>query len=111
MLLTCGHSHTRTYRVEVSGWDISHIFFVERSELSWNEENGKQITLTHALSPGTMIFVRLLQTTSADRSVAVPYQAEQLASTSEGMWQFRIHRAEPRPVATEAPQPCEGIPQ
>jgi hypothetical protein len=111
MLLTCSQSHTRTYRVEVSGWDSSHIFFVDRSELSWNEENGKRITLTRALSPGTMIFVRLLQTTSADRSAAVPYQAEQLASTSEGMWQFRIHRAEPRPVATEAAQACEGIPK
>jgi hypothetical protein len=107
MLLTCGQSHTRTYRVEVSGWDVSHIFFVEKSELSWNEENGKQITLTRALTPGTMIFVRLLQATSADRSVAVPYQAEQLAATSEGVWQFRIHRAEPRAVATEAQQAFE----
>jgi hypothetical protein len=107
MLLTCGHSRTRTYRVEVSGWDVSHIFFVERSELSWNEENGKQITLTRALNPGTMIFVRLLQATSADRAVAVPYQAEQLASMLEGMWQFRIHRAEPRAVATEAQQAFE----
>jgi hypothetical protein len=107
MLLTCGHSHTRTYRVEVSGWDVSHVFFVEGSELSWNKENGKHLTLTHALSPGTMIFVRLLQLTSADRSVAVPYQAEQLAVMSEGMWQFRIHRAEPRPVAKEAQQPFE----
>jgi hypothetical protein len=107
MLLTCGQSHTRTYRVEVSGWDVSHIFFVEKSELSWNEENGKQITLTRALNPGTMIFVRLLQATSADRAVAVPYQAEQLASTLEGIWQFRIHRAEPRPVATEAQQAFE----
>lgn len=107
MLLTCGHSHTRTYRVEVSGWDVSHIFFVEKSELSWNEESGKQITLTHALSPGTMIFVRLLQPASADRSVSVAYEAEQLASTPEGMWQFRIHRAEPRPVPEETEQPCE----
>jgi hypothetical protein len=107
MLLTCGHSHTRTYRVEVSGWDVSHIFFVEKSELSWNEENGKRITLTRALTPGTMIFVRLLQTTFADLSVAVPYQAEQLATTLEGIWQFRIHRAEPRPVAKEAEQAFE----
>jgi hypothetical protein len=107
MLLTCGHSRPRTYRVEVSGWDSSHIFFVEKSELSWSEADGKQIALTRALSPGTMIFVRLLQSTSADRSVAVPYEAEQLATTTEGIWRFRIHRAEPRAVATEAPQACE----
>src|SRR5580693_5671361 len=107
MLLTCGQSHTRTYRVEVSGWDSSHIFFVEKSELSWSEAEGKQITLTRALNPGTMIFVRLLQATSADRSVAVPYQAEQLASTLEGIWQFRIHRAEQHAVAKEAQQAVE----
>jgi hypothetical protein len=107
MLLTCGHSRTGTYRVEVSGWDVSHIFFVERSELSWSEADGKQIALTRALNPGTMIFVRLLQATSADRAVAVPYEAEQLANTSEGVWQFRIHRAEPRPVPTEAQQAFE----
>jgi len=102
MLLTCGHPRTRTYRVEVSGWDISHIFFVEKSELSWSEEDGKQITLTRALSPGTMIFVRLLQPTSTDRSVPVPYQAEQVATMSEGFWQYRLHRAEPRSDAKEA---------
>jgi hypothetical protein len=107
MLLTFGQSLTRTYRVEVSGWDVSHIFFVEKSELSWSEADGKQIALTRALTPGTMIFVRLLQATSADRSVAVPYQAEQLASTLEGIWQFRIHRAEPHAVAKEAQQALE----
>jgi hypothetical protein len=104
MLLTCGHPHTKTYRVEVSGWDSSRIFFVEKSELSWNEENGKQITLTHALRPGTMIFVRLLQPMSADLSVPVPYQAEHVATTPEGLRQFRLNRAEPRSVAKEASQ-------
>jgi hypothetical protein len=104
MLLTCGYPKTRTYRVEVSGWDSSHIFLVEKSELTWNEDNLKQITLARALRPGTMIFVRLLQTTSANRSVPVPYQAEHLATTSEGFWQFRLHRVEPRSVAKEASQ-------
>jgi hypothetical protein len=28
-----------TYSVEVSGWDHSHAFFVERSELTWSERN------------------------------------------------------------------------
>lgn len=40
-----------SYRVEVSGWDISQSFFVEKPELEWNEENGKQITLSRAPSP------------------------------------------------------------
>jgi hypothetical protein len=35
-----------SYRVEVSGWNISQSFFVEKPELEWNEENEKQITLS-----------------------------------------------------------------
>jgi hypothetical protein len=104
MLLTCGHPYTKTYRVEVSGWDCSHTFFVEKAELSWNEENGKQVTLTHALCPGTMIFVRLLLPISADRSAPVAYQAEQVATTPEGFRQFHLKRAEPRSVAKEVSQ-------
>jgi hypothetical protein len=100
MLLSCGgYSHIKTYRVEVSGWDSSLTFFVEKSELSWSEEGGKQVTLTHALCPGTMIFVRLLQATSSERSVPVPYQAVHVATTPEGFRQFRLSRAEPRSVA------------
>ena len=104
MVLTCGHSHTKTYRVEVSGWDSSLIFFVEKAELSWSEETGKQVTLTHALCPGTMIFVRLLQATSPERSVPVPYQAVHVATTPDGYRQFRLRRAEPQAMAKEARQ-------
>ena len=103
MVLTCD-SHTKTYRVEISGWDSSLTFFVEKAELAWSEENGKQVTLTHALCPGTMIFVRLLQATSPERSVPVPYQAVHMATTPEGFWQFRLRRAEPRSMAKEALQ-------
>jgi hypothetical protein len=100
MVLTCD-SLTKTYRVEISGWDSSLTFFVEKAELSWSEENGKQVTLTHALCPGTMIFVRLLQATSPERSVPVPYQAVHMATTPEGFWQFRLRRAEPRSMPKE----------
>jgi hypothetical protein len=103
MPLHCGHPSTQAYPVEVSGWDSSLTFFVEESELSWDEEKGKRLTLTRELCPGTMIFVRLLQPNSAERSVPVAYQAEQAAITAEGVWQFRLRRAEPRAVAKEVP--------
>ena len=41
-----------TYSVEVSGWDHSHAFFVERSELTWSEETGKLLMLSRRLPPG-----------------------------------------------------------
>ncbi len=101
MLLTCRQPLTNCYRVEVSGWDSSHTFFVEKSELAWNEENGKHLTLTRSLHPGTMIFVRLLQPTMSVRSTSVAYRAELVATTPEGHCQFRLHRAEPISIPKE----------
>jgi hypothetical protein len=104
MLSTCRQPLTNSYRVEVSGWDSTHTFFVEKSELSWNEESGKHLTLTRALRPGTMIFVRLLQSTMPVRSISVAYRAEQVATTPEGHCQFRLHRAEPLSTPKEISQ-------
>jgi hypothetical protein len=90
-----------TYSVEVSGWDNSHAFFVERSELHWSEETGKQLALSHRLPPGAMIFVRLLQPTDGDRAFPVAYEAEALSAASERPQQFRLTRAVPRNVPVE----------
>jgi hypothetical protein len=104
MLSTCRQPLTNSYRVEVSGWDSTHTFFVEKSELSWDEEGGRHLTLTHSLRPGTMIFVRLLQTTIPARSISVAYRAEQVATTPEGYCQFRLQRAEPLSTPKEISQ-------
>ena len=90
-----------TYSVEVSGWDHSHAFFVERSELTWSEEIGKLLTLSRKLHPGAMIFVRLLQPTDGERAFPVAYETEALPPASEGSQQFRITRVVPRCVPLE----------
>ncbi|HEY6946250.1 MAG TPA: hypothetical protein VI431_14015 [Candidatus Acidoferrum sp.] len=90
-----------TYSVEVSGWDSSHTFFVERSELYWNEETGKQLTLCHRIAPGAMIFVRLLQSTDGERAFPVAYEAEALSADTEKPQQFRLTRVVPRCIPTE----------
>lgn len=84
-----------SYPVEASGWDIAHIFFVERSELEWREKNGKYLTLSRLLSPGSMIFLRLLQTTSPDRSLPVAYRAKHVGVTLEGQQQFELKQVQP----------------
>jgi len=96
MLLAARHPFVGTYRVEVSGWDSEQAFFVEKTELEWSEETGKQITLSRELNPATMIFVRLLQATSPDRSSPVAYKAEPIAATAGNQHQFRLSRALPR---------------
>jgi len=95
MVFTEQHAISNSYPVEASGWDIAHIFFVEKSELEWKEESGKYLTLSRSLCPGSMIFLRLLQPTSPDRSLPVAYRAQHIGATPEGQQQFRLQQVQP----------------
>lgn len=105
MSFSACHPAASTYRVEVSGWDSSQTFFVEKSELEWNEQTGKHLTLSRSLRSGTMIFVRLLQSTAPDRSCPVPYRAEYIATTPEGARQFRLNHVQPHSDKQTEPSP------
>jgi hypothetical protein len=96
MSLSARFPITSLYRVEVSGWDKSQTFFVEKSELEWNEESGKYVTLSSAVPDGSVVFLRLIQPLSADRSQPVPYETEFLSVTPDGQNQFRLHPVSPR---------------
>ena len=89
------------YRVEVSGWDQNQAFFVEKSDLEWNEDSGKLVVLRNAVPDRALVFLRLLQSLS-DRSHPVPYEAEFAAITAEGQQQFRLHSVSPRTVDTSS---------
>jgi hypothetical protein len=81
MPLTAQRPLTNFYPVEASGWDSDRAFFVEKCELEWNEETGKLLTITRSLGSGSLIFLRLLQPTSLDRSLPVPYQVKRMGVT------------------------------
>jgi hypothetical protein len=87
---------TNSYRVEVSGWDDNKTFFVENSELEWDEASGKQVTLRHDLAQGAIVFLRLLQPIGTDRTHPVAYEAELITTTREGHLQFRLHPVSPK---------------
>ena len=89
------------YQVEVSGWDTSESFFVEQAELEWNEVGDKRLMLAHELRAGAILFVRLAQAISPDRSHPVPYATEQIAKTDNARWQFRLTRVQPQPKRPE----------
>jgi hypothetical protein len=95
MILTAEPPAANLYRVEVSGWDDNKAFFVENSELEWSDDSGKQVTLKRGLSDGAVVFLRLLQPISNDRSHPVAYEAELVAGNEEGLRQFRL-----RPVSS-----------
>lgn len=90
MLLIGKGSITNSYPVEASGWDSTQSFFVETCKLEWDEESGKCLVLTHSLRPGAMIFLRLLQPGSPDRSLPVAYRAQLIGVTAEGQQRFRL---------------------
>jgi hypothetical protein len=87
---------TRFYAIEVSGWDRKEQFFVERCELQWNEESGKQVGLKRAVNDNAILLVRLLQGGGPDRSQPVAYEAEGMGKTKTGLYQFRLNIVAPR---------------
>jgi hypothetical protein len=95
MLLNARSPLTSVYQVEVSGWDSSQSFFVEKSDLEWNEESGKRVALSRPVREGSILFVRLLQPTAQERSYPVAYVAEAGSSVANGQFQFRLKQVQP----------------
>jgi hypothetical protein len=93
---------TGLYRVEVSGWDKNEAFFVEKSEMEWNEGSGKRVKLSNAVPDGAVIFLRWLQSLRTEPTRPVPYEAEFLAVTPDGQSQFRLHPVIARTVGHNA---------
>ncbi len=96
MALHARFAATRLYSVEISGWDSAEDFFVEKCELEWNDESGKQIMLKRALNDSAVLLVRLLQTGESDRSHPVVYEAARVGLTENGLHQFRLNPVAPR---------------
>jgi len=90
MLQDVQFSAAGLYPVEVSGWDREQDFFVEKCELEWSEDAGKQVTLKRNLRDDTILIVRLLQPGEQDRSCPVVYRAEFLEKTSGGTHRFQL---------------------
>ena len=91
MILSARYPITNLYRVEVSGWDKNQTFFVEKSELEEGEEDGKQVTLSHAIPDGAVVFLRLVPCLSTEQSNPVAYETEFVKTTAEGRHEFRLH--------------------
>jgi hypothetical protein len=89
-MLSAHYAVASTYRVEVSGWDKNQAFFVEKSELEWSEEFGKQLLLSWAIPDGAVVFLHLIATMTVDRSDPVPYETEFMETTLDGFHQFRL---------------------
>jgi hypothetical protein len=84
------------YAVEVSGWDSTQDFFVERCDLEWNESSGKQVALNQRLHESAILFIRHVHAGESGRSHPMVYEAEMVGKTQSGLRQFRLNARIPR---------------
>ena len=88
------------YRIEVSGWGLNDVFFVEKTDLLWSEGEEKRLLLHHALSEGAVIFVRLMAPETSCGLVPVTYQVENVKPmNSTGLCEMRLVQVHPRSKA------------
>jgi len=85
-----------SYRVEVSGWDASDAFFVEKTTLDWSGGDEKEISLRSTVREGAMVFVRLLQQVGTVNSVPIAYRASSAKTGASGRTLVQIARLHPR---------------
>ena len=86
-----------SYRVEVSGWDSSENFFVEKTALTWAQNSEKQLTLKSDLREGSVIFVRLLQPITMASNTPIAYQAVGVApKDAKGRTRVSVVQLRPR---------------
>lgn len=88
--------NTDSLRVEISGWDENQIFFVEKSDLGWDNFSGRHISLQHMLPDGAMVFLRVLHPTALHQSPPTAYHVEFIGCDPEGLHQFRLNSVHPR---------------
>lgn len=98
------HSIPRLHRVEISGWDMDELFFVEKAEISWDESSeDMRVKLSRPLRKGTVIFLRRLQVAMMERACPLAYSVEPLMADESGVCQYRLtqvhSRTRPFPLA------------
>ena len=88
------------YRIEVSGWGLNDVFFVEKTDLLRSEGGQKRLLLHHALSEGAVIFVQLMAPETSNSLVPVAYQVESVKPmNSTGLCEMRLVHVHPRSKA------------
>jgi hypothetical protein len=85
-----------SYHVEVSGWDASDAFFVEKTTLDWSEGDKREITLRSALSEDAVVFVRLLQEFGKADSFPIAYRAACVKVDENGRMLVQLARLHPQ---------------
>ena len=106
-LLSCPGN---TYNVEVSGWDASENFFVERTALDWDENETKQIALRATVREGSVVFMRLLQPFGDGTSLPVACRAVKvLGRNGDGRGIVHLMQLHPKSSVNSTADATEAV--
>lgn len=98
------------YKVEISGWDASDNFFVERTTLNWNENETKRVSLRSAAREGSVVFLRLLQSFGDGTSLPVACRVVKVAGRgADGGTFVELMQLHPRPSAEGSAHAGEAL--
>ena len=85
------------YRIEVSGWSLDSNFFVEKTDLFWDQCVDKKVSLHHIVPEGAIIFVRLLMPEAGGCTLPVAYRAAAVQPMDfKGLCEMRLTQLHPR---------------
>jgi hypothetical protein len=85
------------YRIELSGWDQDEAFFVEKTDLEWNGNERKKVSLRHSLREASVVFVRLLQTSTQSHVCPTAYQVSRFSDSDRSQaYQYILTRLHPQ---------------
>jgi hypothetical protein len=103
------HPQLVSYQVEVSGWDATENFFVEKTTLEWGQNMQKEVKLKSSLREGCILFVRLLHSVSAIPNFPIAYQIMKVrAADGSGSTHVWLEQLQPRPPFKELVRDLSG---
>jgi|SRR5579875_322867 len=86
---------------EVSGWDITENFFVEKALLQTISSGRKRVALRTRLREGSLAFLRTRDDSSLSRSLPVAYRVARITkSVQRDYWDVELARLHPREVSS-----------
>lgn len=92
-----GNQQQNSYAVEVSGWDMSETFFVEKTSLVWADGGLMEISLRRPVREGCVTFVRLMQpVTGADNYPIACQVVKVLEQAADGRSSVQLTQLRPR---------------
>ncbi len=96
------------YRVEVSGWDASENFFVEKTALNWCDDTSKQVLLRNSVREGAIVFIRLNQS-ATEQIFPIAYRAQNISPRdASGLSRVSLVQLRPRPAPQAGGQLSAG---